>query len=1179
MAPLLIKDVKKVKQKLDKVDAGALVDLNEIYEKLEFYQIREDRVKHVVSLFLDRFGFDGLDISNASSPIESDDSLENQIDLSYRSKPVQDSDIIKENSSDNTTEDYSFDFKANGGSKKLTTDINTAQSSEQSVVSNTEEYVFKLDESDILINTGETDKSKAETALVDLPSGSSLLGAQLSSDPLSSNPFPSNDYDMDVNNNDPNNNTEYEVPDANLAKLNDRASPPRSSSFVPSLDDSDWDFQNQDIIREKLLCEARIIHSVVPRQNFEQIYSYLEANLDDANRLQVVMRIFLDMELGTLQNNVIPMRVITEGDPKEDKIDKVVDLSDDDEVAVILSGNIPNSKLGLNKRKTQCTGKTSPPKKSKCNIDLNLVEVVDLSKDASLHQGSDVKMIDLFKSDAPLEVPSNLAKISRKTQPAIIDVSKSSEPPLEPHNTSVHIHFQTVREMFPTCDEEYLLGTCQKYGEDMASLVSLTEYLLQHPHLPERVHNTSPAVVLPEKLASKENCSKLNIATVPNEPKHNTEKDTSIIRKHLNEKAATDKELHIMEPSSTAGPSSTKEARSHYKVPDDTCKNLLTTTKNGWLVSNLDGSIVKVISTSSKSASNDGVLLLGSQVKSEPDVSIVEVVPTSSNGAKPSSSNNAAGPSTSTNNDSSSLSTPNNDSSSLSTTINDMVESRYQYMLDILPNADPSYLRSECERFMGDEQYIQVFIANALEKRDYPTLEDYQKRQKALALRKKFTSEFSVESFLEVFPNPFKYFIDKGPCADLGKANMYLRNRYPRLRCNDIAYNFSKCGHNLAKTCIQLDKSTSKLFMNKSRKIMNYKIEEEQNLQFLQEVTFVENMDKIEEFLNAKEKKRKESYEEFSDDEEVETRILVGGAETQIGDDKTVFPCLTTCEAEFSLKTLQAVLKPSIFSRMLQRKQMEEVKAAGIEDLESCPFCDFATILPNDDKVFRCLNLDCMKESCRLCKEVNHVPLRCDEVEKSEEIKLRTYIEDRMTQALVSIDRYERLCIRAEATTCWKCKRNFVKEDGCNKMTCSCGAKMCYICRKPVEDYSHFNGQGGTEFEKCPLFSNNNQLHVDAVKQEAIKAKEEVLGQNPTVELKHDPTKNLPNSSVQVEDASDNDDEEYDSDNYDEEDDSDNSEEHTEFEFGDEDTGLTFSEGEDHTSDLDAYFDTDEDYE
>ena len=39
--------------------------------------------------------------------------------------------------------------------------------------------------------------------------------------------------------------------------------------------------------------------------------------------------------------------------------------------------------------------------------------------------------------------------------------------------------------------------------------------------------------------------------------------------------------------------------------------------------------------------------------------------------------------------------------------------------------------------------------------------------------------------------------------------------------------------------------------------------------------------------------------------------------------------------------------------------------------------------------------------SFRNCKEPNHIPLRCDEVEKPDEVKARIYIEDRMTEALV----------------------------------------------------------------------------------------------------------------------------------------------------------------------------------
>ena len=56
---------------------------------------------------------------------------------------------------------------------------------------------------------------------------------------------------------------------------------------------------------------------------------------------------------------------------------------------------------------------------------------------------------------------------------------------------------------------------------------------------------------------------------------------------------------------------------------------------------------------------------------------------------------------------------------------------------------------------------------------------------------------------------------------------------------------------------------------------------------------------------------------------------------------------------------------------------------------------------------------------------------------------------------------------------CWKCSKSFIKEEGCNKMTCVCGAKMCYLCKKPVgDDYSHFYGQGGSPgpTNKCYLW-------------------------------------------------------------------------------------------------------------
>jgi hypothetical protein len=51
---------------------------------------------------------------------------------------------------------------------------------------------------------------------------------------------------------------------------------------------------------------------------------------------------------------------------------------------------------------------------------------------------------------------------------------------------------------------------------------------------------------------------------------------------------------------------------------------------------------------------------------------------------------------------------------------------------------------------------------------------------------------------------------------------------------------------------------------------------------------------------------------------------------------------------------------------------------------------------------------------------------------------------------------------------CNECSQSFLKDDCCNKITCSCGNQQCYLCGENVSDYTHFyREQGGPA---CPLF-------------------------------------------------------------------------------------------------------------
>ncbi|KAK4159755.1 putative E3 ubiquitin-protein ligase ARI4 [Cladorrhinum sp. PSN259] len=128
---------------------------------------------------------------------------------------------------------------------------------------------------------------------------------------------------------------------------------------------------------------------------------------------------------------------------------------------------------------------------------------------------------------------------------------------------------------------------------------------------------------------------------------------------------------------------------------------------------------------------------------------------------------------------------------------------------------------------------------------------------------------------------------------------------------------------------------------------------------------------------------------------------------------------------------------------------------------------------------FTCQNPDCRKQSCLSCNKAWADLHVCNE---SALVSLRTQIEQAMSMAIKRV--------------CPKCNTSFVKNQGCNKLTCLCGYKMCYVCRKdigattgPDAGYSHFcehfRPMGGNKCKECTKCSLWEAEDTDKVLEQA----------------------------------------------------------------------------------------------
>jgi TRIAD3 protein (E3 ubiquitin-protein ligase RNF216) len=126
---------------------------------------------------------------------------------------------------------------------------------------------------------------------------------------------------------------------------------------------------------------------------------------------------------------------------------------------------------------------------------------------------------------------------------------------------------------------------------------------------------------------------------------------------------------------------------------------------------------------------------------------------------------------------------------------------------------------------------------------------------------------------------------------------------------------------------------------------------------------------------------------------------------------------------------------------------------------------------------------DCRVESCRKCGKEPHIPLRCEEVVQ----------EKRQDEGRLKV---EEAISAAKIRACPKCKVSFIKSDGCNKMTCSCGVWVCYICRQIVPKstgYDHFCQKPHcthASCKKCQLYSKVEEDDEMAMKEAGVDAAE-----------------------------------------------------------------------------------------
>ncbi|KAH0795461.1 IBR domain containing protein [Histomonas meleagridis] len=329
---------------------------------------------------------------------------------------------------------------------------------------------------------------------------------------------------------------------------------------------------------------------------------------------------------------------------------------------------------------------------------------------------------------------------------------------------------------------------------------------------------------------------------------------------------------------------------------------------------------------------------------------------------------------------------------------------------------------------------------------------------------------------------------DKSPQSNLiSECKLFLQNIYPNIQMKFIESELEKHKFKLIETIKHIDTFPNPPKENKPRATQN-------NLKFEDIIVSAQ----LEEFVSEDYKKQLNDFQKEEEEWDIAEAVADNSMyececcfcecpmerlvqcpdghlfcfkcvrtqiETAISEGRSDVPCLHYggCDQKIPIKELERSMPEDVLQRLFQTETQNALISADIKGMVKCHKCGYMAIIENEEYM-DCPQ--CHSKTCTKCQNEYHQGMTCEQFRNLDKNRL---LEEKMNEAVIRV--------------CPKCKTQFIKEQGCNKMECPrCKSLICYWCRKIIPKevgYNHFFRGDAAQCPpgQCPLWVQNNELH------------------------------------------------------------------------------------------------------